>query len=134
MNLPASCRCGGGATVDDEPLLRRALALSLERAGHSVVKCEKRKRAVEYLAHDEADLLITDIMMPEMDGVETIRVVRRRRPELPIIAMSGGLPDPADYLGLARYFGATAILAKPFQPSELVEIVERLLAENSPVR
>ncbi len=120
--------------VDDEPLLRRAIALALERAGHSVVRCENGKRAVEYLKHDEADLLITDIMMPEMDGVETVRVVRPLKPELPILAMSDGLPDPADYLGLARFFGATALIVKPFRPDEFVEIAERLLAENAPVR
>ncbi len=115
--------------VDDEPPLRRAIALALERAGHSVVRCENGKKAVEYLPHDEADLLITDIMMPEMDGVETMRAVRRLKPDLPILAMSGALPDPADYLGLARFFGATALLVKPFRPAELVEIAERLLAD-----
>ena len=120
--------------VDDEPPLRRAIALALERAGHSVVRCENGKRAVQYLTYDEANLLITDILMPEMDGVETVRAVRRLKPELPILAMSGALPDPNAYLGLARFFGATTLLVKPFQTGELVEIAERLLAESSPVR
>ncbi len=115
--------------IDDDPVLRRVITLALEGAGHSVLRCENGRKAIEHLAHGPADLLVTDVIMPEMDGVETVRAARRLRPELPILAISGGgSGDPADYLGIARVFGATAVLAKPFRPAELVELVAKLLA------
>ena|SRR5579862_6094177 len=115
--------------VDDDPVLRRVITLALEGAGHSVLRCENGRKAVDFLAHAPADLLITDILMPEMDGVETVRAVRLLQPQLPILAISGGGSfDPTDYLGMAQAFGATAVLPKPIQPKQLVEIVATLLA------
>jgi len=115
--------------IDDDPVLRRVITLALEGVGHSVLRCENGRKAIDYLEHGHADLLITDIIMPEMDGVETVRAARRLQPLLPILAMSGGGSfGPADYLGIARAFGATAVLAKPFRPAELVELVASLLA------
>jgi CheY-like chemotaxis protein len=115
--------------IDDDPVLRRVITLALEAAGHSVLRCENGRKAIEYLTHEPADLLITDIIMPEMDGVETVRAARRLQPRLPILAISGGGSfDPADYLGIARAFGATDILPKPFRPADLVDRVAKLLA------
>src|SRR3981081_309287 len=121
--------------IDDDPMLLRVVALALENAGHSVLRCENGKKAIDFLAHDHADLLITDILMPEMDGVETVRAARDLQPLLPILAISGGGSfDPADYLVIAEALGATAVLAKPFLPAELVAVAERLLAEGALVR
>lgn len=115
--------------VDDDPVLRQVITLALEGAGHSVLRCENGRKAVEFLSHQAADLLITDIIMPEMDGVETVRAVRRLQPQLPILAISGGGSfDPGDYLGLAQAFGATEVLPKPFLPAQLIERVAKLLA------
>ena len=115
--------------IDDDPVLRRVITLALEAVGHSVLRCENGKKAVDFLTHERADLLITDILMPEMDGVETVRAARQLHPNLPILAMSGGGSfDPTDYLGMARVFGATDVLPKPFRPAELVELVAKLLA------
>ena len=115
--------------IDDDPVLRRVITLALEAAGHSVLRCENGKKAIDFLAHEHADLLITDIIMPEMDGVETVRAALQLRPDLPILAMSGGGSfDPADYLGMAQAFGATAVLPKPFRPADLVAMVAKLLA------
>lgn len=115
--------------VDDDPVLRRVITLALEKAGHSVLRCENGRKAIDFLAHDHADLLITDIIMPEMDGVETVRAARQLAPELPILAISGGGSfDPDDYLGIARIFGANAVLPKPIRPAELVEMVGLLLS------
>jgi CheY-like chemotaxis protein len=115
--------------IDDDPVLRRVVTLALEAAGHSVLRCENGRKAVAYLQHDHADLLVTDIVMPEMDGVETLRAARQLDPNLPILAISGGGSfDPKDYLGIAQAFGATAVLPKPFRPAELVELVSQLLA------
>jgi CheY-like chemotaxis protein len=114
--------------VDDDPVLRQVITLALEGAGHSVLRCENGKKAVDFLAHEAADLLITDIIMPEMDGVETVRAVRRLQPQLPILAISGGGSfDPTDYLGMAQAFGATAVLPKPIRPQQLIEVVTTLL-------
>src|SRR5204863_6205518 len=110
-------------------VLRWVITLALEKAGHSVLRCENGRKAIDFLEHEHADLLITDIIMPEMDGVETVRAARQLQPALPILAMSGGGSfDPADYLGIARAFGATDVLPKPFKPADLVAIVGKLLA------
>ena len=114
--------------IDDDPVLRRVITLALEAAGHTVLRCENGKKAIDFLAHQPADLLITDIIMPEMDGVETVRAARQLQPHLPILAISGGGSfDPGDYLGIAKAFGATAVLPKPFRPADLVKTVEGLL-------
>ena len=115
--------------VDDDPVLRRLVTLALERAGHTVLACENGRQAIQYLGQGHTDLLITDIIMPEMDGVETVRAARRLRPDLPILAMSGGGSfEPGDYLKIAQTFGATAILPKPFHPPALAELVAKLVA------
>jgi CheY-like chemotaxis protein len=115
--------------IDDDPVLRRVITLALEAAGHTVLRCENGKKAVDFLEHEHADLLITDMIMPEMDGVETVRAAKQIRPDLPILAMSGGGSfDPADYLGIARAFGATDVLPKPFHPADLIARVAKLLA------
>jgi len=119
--------------IDDDPVLRRVVTLALEAAGHSVLRCENGRKAVAFLEHDHADLLVTDIVMPEMDGVETVRAVRQLDPDLPILAISGGGSfDPKDYLGIAQALGATAVLPKPFRPAELVDVVSQLLAQQAP--
>jgi two-component system, chemotaxis family, chemotaxis protein CheY len=117
--------------IDDDAVLRRVITLALEQAGHSVLRCENGRKAIEFLAHEHADLLITDIVMPEMDGVETVRAARRMKPDLPIVAISGGGSfDPQDYLGIAQAFGANAVLPKPFRPADLVAKVTALLATS----
>ncbi len=114
--------------IDDDPVLRQVITLALQKAGHSVLRCENGRKATDFLAHDHADLVITDVIMPEMDGVETLRALRREHPDLPIVVMSGGGSfDPRDYLGIAQAFGATAVLPKPFAPGELVSLVAQLL-------
>ncbi|MGE5271860.1 MAG: response regulator [Thiohalocapsa sp.] len=118
--------------IDDDAVLRRVITLALEAAGHTVLRCENGRKAIDFLAHERADLLITDIIMPEMDGVETLRAARLLQPDLPILAMSGGGSfDPRDYLGIATAFGATDVLRKPFHPPELVERVAKLLAASA---
>jgi CheY-like chemotaxis protein len=114
--------------IDDDPVLRRVITLALEGAGHSVLRCENGRKAIDFLSHEHADLLITDIVMPEMDGVETVRAARRLLPDLPILAISGGGSfDPKDYLGLAQVFGANAVMPKPLRPADLIELVGKLL-------
>jgi CheY-like chemotaxis protein len=116
--------------IDDDPVTREVIRLMLEQAGHTVLRCENGKKAIEFIEHEHADLMITDVIMPEMDGVETVRAAQRVRPQMPILAISiGGPTGAADYLGLAKVFGATATLAKPLRPLALLELVAKLLAD-----
>lgn len=112
--------------IDDEPGMLRMITRALEKCGHTVTSYENGRHAIQGMETTAPDLVITDIFMPEMDGLELTRELTRSRPKCPIIAVSGASELP-DYLGVAQNFGAT-ILRKPFRPIELVELVDRLLA------
>ena len=117
--------------VDDDEVLRRILSRALNRAGYEVAEAENGQVALERMFERPADLLVTDIIMPVMEGVETIRALRARHPSLRVIAISGGGHNPADwYLKIARSFGARKLLFKPFGPEELLEAVRDLLARS----
>lgn len=113
--------------ADDEPALRRVLCRVLERAGHDVTGHPNGRAAIEHLGRHPADLLITDIFMPEMEGLETIRRARAIRPGMPIIAISGGGCCGANYLWVAELFGAVATLEKPFSAGALLARVAQIL-------
>ena len=100
----------------------------LEAAGHEVTTFANGAGAIEHTRQEPADLLITDIFMPDVEGLETIREIRRTRPEVPIIAISGIDFDGGDYLAVARKFGAVATLKKPFWPADLLRVVSRVLS------
>ena len=85
-------------------------------------------RGIDYFKSGTADLLVTDIFMPEMEGLETIKTARHLQPAMQIIAMSGVSFDGGDYLRIAERFGAIATLKKPFRRSELLALVSRVLA------
>lgn len=114
--------------IDDDQSLTRALRLSLEKLGHAVVEAVDGNQGLAAFKAQPVDLVITDLIMPEKEGVETIRALRKLRPNLPIIAITGGgRGGPENYLSLARRFGATQVFAKPFEFSALGEAVTRLL-------
>ena len=106
--------------------------LSLD--GHTVLAAENGTRAMALWTTGEVDLVITDILMPERDGLETIRALRKADPKVPIIATSGGGFEGLDLLHVARVLGATKQLAKPFGASELLKVVREALAEKSAAR
>ena len=114
--------------IDDEPGIRGLLRNVLEAAGHVVSDYADGRGAIEQIGRASPDLLITDIFMPEAEGLETIRRVRALQPEVPIIAISGVLSYGHDYLHIASQFGAAATLEKPFNAAELLAAVERLVA------
>src|SRR5262249_18489775 len=114
--------------VDDDSALRDSIALVLEGAGFQVDQAEQGVTAMQLLRAHEPDLIITDILMPQMEGIETIREIRSVLSQTPIIAMSGSAEPRADYLRMAQTFGASAVLAKPFDPAVLLELVNRLLS------
>jgi DNA-binding response OmpR family regulator len=113
--------------IDDDDEVRDFLVRLLTRRGYSVTGARNGEAGLASLASESFALVITDIVMPDMEGLETIKRVRRSNPTMPIIAISGGGSNQIDYLKFARKFGADAVLAKPFDPAELLELATRLL-------
>ena len=118
--------------IDDDQSVRSVLTLLLEQNGHQVATAENGRRGLKAAVNDEFDLLIIDIFMPEMDGFETIRLVRRSKPNLPIIVISGSTAygSAPDFLAMATKLGAIESLQKPFRPSALLKAVEAGLGSN----
>jgi CheY-like chemotaxis protein len=98
--------------VDDDETFRRLLCQTLLRAGHEVLAADDGRGALRLYRQQPADLVITDLIMPEQEGLETILELRRLQPDLKIIAISGGgRMVPGDYLPIARHLGAARTLA-----------------------
>ena len=115
--------------VEDEEQLRSMLKIVLENAGHTVHEAGDGKEALESYIRHPADLVVTDIVMPNKEGIETILEFRRNHPGLRIIAMSGGGRNSAqDYLKLAKSFGADYVLTKPFSNQAILDVVKTVLA------
>ena len=124
--------------VDDEEDIRDAMKMILERAGHHVQIASNGAEAIEFQRREPVDLMIADIIMPEKDGVSTIKDIRQQYPGIKIIAISGGGGiDMSDYkpesiatsayLAAAKQAGADFVLTKPFERKELIKAVEDLL-------
>jgi two-component system, cell cycle sensor histidine kinase and response regulator CckA len=112
--------------VDDEPGVRKLLRNVLTGASYQVLEADNGREAERQAENSEIDLVIMDLAMPVQDGIETIRTLRRLRPRLKIIAMSGVFAGPL--LRAAEILGAQASLAKPIRPDELLEAVGRVMA------
>jgi CheY-like chemotaxis protein len=113
--------------VDDEPGIRELLSLILEAAGHSVVAAEDGIEAPKLMASRNIDVVITDLLMPERDGLEFITEIRAKYPKAKIIAMSGGGHIARDsYLRIARNFGAHFLLEKPFSQAGVLGAIEKV--------
>jgi CheY-like chemotaxis protein len=114
--------------VDDDEMSRQAVQRMLERAGHTVESTGSGREAIDRYATGEVDLLVTDLIMPEMDGLEIIQEIRRKDPAARILAISGGGRVQAEeYLSVARKFGAVEVLPKPFASQDLKAAVDRAL-------
>src|SRR5690349_15882016 len=114
--------------IDDDDLLRTALRLTLAHFGHTVIEARDGKEGMRLFPTAAADLVITDIVMPEKEGLEVLMELRKQRPPVKIIAISGGgRVSPDDYLNTARQMGAARVLAKPFTNEELLATVDALL-------
>ena len=119
--------------VDDDARLREIVRRVLERAGHQVKEASNGTEGTQLVREDPPDLLITDIVMPDKEGIATIVELRRDYPDLKIIAASGGGRfGVGPYLDSAKMFGANRTLTKPFGIDEIRQTVEELLAEASP--
>jgi DNA-binding response OmpR family regulator len=120
--------------IEDDELLRGVLAKALHHAGYEVIQAGDGLQGMDLARATAVDLVITDLIMPVQEGVETILALRRERPKIPIIAISGGASNARLYLQIAGKVGATRVLPKPFTPAELVELIAAVLAETDATR
>lgn len=116
--------------IDDDTSIRRVLRKALERAGHQVDEAGDGAEGMQRYRTAPADLVITDLFMPDQDGIETIQQLRDEFPASRILAISGGaVGGTAGTLTDAMLFGANATLAKPFTIQQLTRAVAELLPE-----
>ena len=126
--------------IDDEEDIRDALQMVLESAGHNVKVASNGNDAVELQRSEPADLIITDIIMPGKDGVDTIKEIRQEFPGIRIIAISGGggvqpteyVPEAITttaYLAAAKEAGADMVFTKPFERKDLIQAVDDLFGQ-----
>lgn len=130
---PAAANDSSGQTkvlvIDDDILVRRTISRILQHGGYEVTLAEDGAKGVAKFRSERPDLVITDIIMPEQEGIETIIQLLRDNPAARIIAVSGGgRLGSMDFLTVANKLGAAAILRKPFEPAELLGCVERTLS------
>jgi CheY-like chemotaxis protein len=114
--------------IEDDEAVRSIIAGFLTRAGHAVHEAANGAEGIAKFRARQPALVVTDIFMPQTEGLETIRELRRENPELPIIAVSGDVLGDGFYLKAATALGATAALAKPFDKSDLLTLVDKCLS------
>jgi len=115
--------------VDDEELARFTMREILEGAGHEVEEAKNGAQGISLQRSRRFDVVVTDIIMPEKEGVQTIIELRQEFPSLPIIAISGGgRTRNLDFLKIAEQYGAKKILPKPFSEEDLLSAVNGCLA------
>jgi len=121
--------------VDDDDLVRESLAIRLADAGYEVVRAVHGGDAIAAFRAGSFDVVISDIFMPDVDGMELVRAIRRESRTVPIIVMTGGsqrsTPSTQEgieyYLRVAKQFGGTMVIAKPFAPSRLLAMIDECL-------
>jgi two-component system chemotaxis response regulator CheY len=114
--------------IDDHPEHLDYLAMLLRRAGYVVAAFEKAQAALDFVARSPVDLVITDVFMPDLDGIEVLMALRRSFPDLPVIAVSGVGPRSQPlFLGVMRHMGARATFAKPLDEIALLATMARLV-------
>jgi len=114
--------------LDDNDDIRRLLNLMLSVEGYNVVDASRTDQALAIISDTNIDLIITDLIMPDKDGLEVIKELRRDFPKIKIIAISaGGRIGPSTYLDMAGKLGADRVFNKPFNQQEIVEAVKELI-------
>jgi CheY-like chemotaxis protein len=114
--------------IDDDALVGKAIRTMLEVSGHTVISADGGRAALPAIETFAFDLVMVDIIMPDINGLDVIKMLRDSAPKVPIIAMSGytfhGGSTDLDFFQLAEKFGADRALQKPFRPRDLLEAVE----------
>lgn len=114
--------------VDDDDMFRNMLSETLRGAGYEVFEAENGKIAMRVILGGLLDLVVTDLIMPEQEGIETIKEIKRIYPDMKIIAVSGGMRGGAmDFLPIAEYMGATMIFRKPIDRKAFLSAVSELV-------
>ena len=115
--------------IDDEENVRAAIVQILESEGHAAIEAADGEKGIQKFRETPVDLVITDILMPEKEGLETISELRKIAPDVKVIAMSGGgRLQHVDFLEVAERLGACKTLKKPFQIEQLCNAVNGCLA------
>ena len=110
--------------IEDHEGMGETIEALVVAAGHTVVRARNGQKGVALFTQGKFDLVITDILMPVQEGLETIQQLLALKPDLKIIAVSGsGHSRGMDFLPAARAFGAVATLQKPFQPAEFLQLL-----------
>lgn len=116
--------------IEDNLDFRAVLSIALGQMGHEIAEASEGERGLELYSQKRFDVVITDLIMPGQEGIETITRLVKVDPTAKIIAMSGGgRTSPDSYLKMARRLGAKEILTKPFTMEELGKAIDALLAE-----
>jgi CheY-like chemotaxis protein len=114
--------------IDDDDAVRQTICRILTGAGYAVVEARDGRMGLKAIAETQPAMVITDIVMPNREGIETIMEAKQRFAHIPILAISGGgRMEPDGFLDLAVKLGANDCLAKPFRPQELLGKVVTLL-------
>jgi DNA-binding response OmpR family regulator len=118
--------------VEDDKDMREMLGISLTRRKYTVIEAVDGKEAIMHFKPSITDLVVTDLIMPEEDGLKVIMKLKEIKPSVKVIAISGGgKAGPGSYLNLAKALGADAIYSKPFSINELIMKIEELLEGSS---
>ena len=116
--------------IEDDFAVRELMLQTLTKAGYQVIAAEDGVQGLNLFREKNPDLVITDIVMPQKEGLQTIIELRQQAPHVKVIAMSGGGRfGNGDYLKLARKFGARKTVSKPFLRDEMLAVVREVLAE-----
>ena len=114
--------------IDDDETIREILRAILEREGYRVLEAPDGGEGLKQFTETPTDLVITDLIMPGKEGIETIRDLRRKFPDVKIIAVSGGgRIGPDSYLKMAKGVGALRTLSKPFDRLELLKTIKEVM-------
>lgn len=119
--------------VDDEGAIRSMVSVVLKGEDRVFVEASNGTEAQAFLAADSYDLVISDVIMPDCDGIELVMSIRRKQPDVPVIVMSGGGRVQANhYLNLAEKLGAAKVFEKPFDTVALRATVNEILGDVEP--
>ena len=119
--------------VDDDPVLLHLMSGAFRAAGFTVFTADNGRKGVRMAAACRPDLVVTDIVMPDLEGIGAIRAIKQSPRPPKVIAISGaGRGRSQDYLTWARHLGADEVLAKPFRVADLVRAARRVTANHSP--
>ena len=113
--------------IEDNNSVRSVLREALELAGHTVIEARNGAEGLDLFPQAGADLVITDIVMPDKDGLDVVTALREQVPPVNIIAISGARDSAEDYLDLAYRMGAVKVLLKPFTAAALIAAIDELL-------